>query len=76
MIDIGEIYNVLLGRGSKSVYHLSVNSFYWGRLRWSEFVGQGWVFDPTPKTQDLVSLAEFFGDLVYRFEHQTPHLVG
>ncbi|MGV3528940.1 MAG: hypothetical protein ACO1OO_08600 [Flavisolibacter sp.] len=46
--------------GGNHQWHLIVDSFYFGRLRLTE--GQQWVFDPTPKTEGLESLSEFFGD--------------
>lgn len=50
----------VMGGGGSSVYHLYVNRFYWGRLRYAD----GWCFDPTPKTQGLEVLAEWMGDKV------------
>lgn len=52
------------GAGQTSVFHLmDGKNFYNGRLRWSDFENK-WVFDPTPKTEDLKELADFFGDVV------------
>ncbi|MFT3680713.1 MAG: hypothetical protein QM791_23740 [Ferruginibacter sp.] len=44
------------GAGAK-VWHLMVNKFYWGRLRFTD----RWEFDPA-KHESLKDLAAFFGD--------------
>lgn len=49
------------GEESGSIYHLMVDNFYWGRLR---KISGKWLFDPTPKTGDLVELADYFGSCV------------
>jgi hypothetical protein len=52
------------GAGGNSVFHLMDNkNFYCGRLRYSDFI-KDWVFDPTPKTQELEKQAYYFGDVV------------
>lgn len=53
-----------MGAGTSSTFHLHDDkNFYCGCLRWSDFENE-WVFDPTPKSQDLAELADFFGDIV------------
>ena len=53
-----------MGGGHTSTFHLmDKNNYYLGRLRYSDFTN-GWVFDPTPKTQELKGLADFFGDYI------------
>lgn len=55
-------FGIVMGGGHTSTYHLMDNkNFYLGRLRYSDFIN-GWVFDPSPKNQELKDLAEFFGD--------------
>lgn len=50
------------GAGDSSTWHLMGNDkFYYGALRRHN---DQWVFDPTPKTEDLKDLADFFGDVV------------
>lgn len=45
---------------SQNVWHLQDDgNFYLGRLRQAN---DKWVFDPTPKTEELAEMAEFFGD--------------
>lgn len=51
------------GGGSTAIFHLSVNDFYWGRLRYSD-VTDSWCFDQTPKTKGLEKLADEFGELI------------
>jgi len=52
------------GFGETSPFHLMDDkNFYNGSLRWSHFTKTS-VFDTTPKTKDLVELANFFGDVV------------
>jgi hypothetical protein len=43
---------------SEECWHLMVDNFYWGRLR--NVTGK-WVFDPTPKTEELKDMADYFG---------------
>jgi hypothetical protein len=44
----------------QNVWYLTDNkNFYLGRLRLSR---DQWVFDATPKTQELCDLAEYFGE--------------
>lgn len=52
-----------MGTGNTATYHLYVNAFYWGRLRFNELYGQ-WIFDPTPKTEGLEVLAAWMGHKV------------
>jgi hypothetical protein len=56
----GELSSVM-GAASTTVYHLSVNKFFWGRLR---MANDKWVFDPTPKTSGMEALAEWMGSKV------------
>ena len=52
------------GAGGNSVFHLmDSRNFYSGRLRYSDFI-KDWVFDPTPKTQEVEQQANYFGDVV------------
>ena len=45
---------------AEEMWHLMDDrSFYLGRLRQ---VNDKWVFDATPKTQELTAKAEYFGD--------------
>lgn len=53
-------FDEVQGAGAKT-WHLTIESYYSGRLRHTE---TGWVFDPTPKTQSMAELAEFFGEHV------------
>ena len=54
----------VMGAGSTSMFHLmDERNFYRGRLRFSEY-DNDWVFDPSPKDDDLKQLAGYFGDLV------------
>lgn len=48
------------GISQTNVYHLMVNEFYAGRLRYTD---NWWCFDNTSKT-DFEELAEMFGDVV------------
>lgn len=52
------------GAGETSVYHLMVlqddGQYYWGKLRF-DMNTKKWVFDPTPKTEGLEVLVEYFG---------------
>jgi hypothetical protein len=48
------------GSGDVAIFHLMVDRYYWGRLRFTD----QWVFDATPSTQELVNEAEFFGLVV------------
>ncbi len=46
-----------------NMWHLMDNkNFYLGRLR---FTNDKWVFDATPKTQELTDLADFFGNYLF-----------
>jgi hypothetical protein len=50
------------GAGDTEVWHLHDNkNYYLGRLR---RLNAQWVFDPTPKTESLVEMAQYFGDVV------------
>lgn len=50
------------GAADTSTWHLmGTDKFYYGRLRRTN---DKWVFDPTPKSQDLAELADFFGDII------------
>ena len=54
-------FSQVSGAGDSSVWHLMDDkNYYLGQLRYTN----GWVFDPTPKTNKLVELADFFGDYV------------
>lgn len=50
----------VMGAGGSSVFHLMIDNYYCGRLRYTD----RWVFDPTPKTGSFVELTEYFGDYV------------
>lgn len=54
------ILSRVAGAGDTSTYHLTVNKFYFGRLRKAH---SKWVFDSTPNF-DISHLSEFFGDHV------------
>ena len=41
-------FGKVMGAGSTSMFHLTIDRFYCGRLRYNDFL-QTWVFDPTPK---------------------------
>lgn len=47
------------GAGATSTFHLSINNYYWGRLRQGN---EKWVFDCTPKNPEFAELADFFGE--------------
>ena len=49
-------FSQVSGAGSTAMFHLNVNGFYWGRLRYSDFTN-GWGFDTTPTTEGLEKLA-------------------
>jgi hypothetical protein len=52
-------FSAVHGAG-QNVWHLNDSKcFYLGRLRQAN--GK-WVFDATPKTQELAEMADFFGD--------------
>jgi hypothetical protein len=38
------ILTPVMGAGDATVFHLMVNNYYWGRLRYSECLN-GWLFD-------------------------------
>jgi hypothetical protein len=47
-----------MGAGDTSTFHLMDHeSFYLGRIR---IANNKWVFHPTPKTQELKELEDFF----------------
>jgi len=50
----------VMGAGSSNEFHLMIDNYYCGRLRYSD----RWVFDPTPKTDSFVELTEYFGEYV------------
>lgn len=56
-------FSKVSGSGSTATFHLIVDGFYWGRLRFSE-LNNSWCFDPTPKTKGLEKLADEFGDFI------------
>ncbi len=56
-------FSQVSGAGSTSMFHLTVDRAYWGRLRYSDFTN-GWCFDPTPKNPGMEALADEFGDLI------------
>ena len=49
------------GTGASQTWHLTIDKYYWGRLRRCNKI---WVFDPTPKDEWLAGLANFFGGYV------------
>ena len=49
------------GSGTSKMWHLMVDNFYRGRLR---FTDRGWVSDTTPKNPAMAELSTFFGDHV------------
>lgn len=54
-------FSKVAGAGQTGVWYLSDNNnLYLGRLRYTD----RWVFDPTPKTESLAALADFFGDFI------------
>ena len=55
----GEFSDVM-GAGNTAIFHLSINRFYYGRLRYSQFEG-GWVFDTNAGSVGWEVLAEQFG---------------
>ena len=57
-------FTQVLGAGSTAMFHLTVDGFYFGRLRYSEFAN-GWVFDHTPNTEGLERSANECGDFDY-----------
>lgn len=55
-------FSKVMGAGDTSTFHLMDHqNFYLGRLR---IAHNQWVFDPTPKTQELKELADFFADYI------------
>ena len=58
----GELSKVS-GAGDTGVYHLMVDNYYWGRLRFSSFEKK-WIFDITPKTEGMEVLADWMGKKV------------
>ncbi|MES2648087.1 MAG: hypothetical protein V4717_14515 [Bacteroidota bacterium] len=52
------------GQESSSVFHLMVQSFYYGRLRKTN---ASWVFDPSPGYNSLISYTDYFGKAVEAF---------
>ena len=52
-------FGKVMGAGNTSVFHLTIDRFYSGRLRYNEFL-QKWVFDPTPKDEGWKELADYF----------------
>ena len=49
-------FSEVSGGGAKT-WHLMVDNYYNGRLRHTD---TGWVFDPTPKTESMAELADYF----------------
>lgn len=56
-------FSKVSGAGSTATFHLMVERFYWGRLRFSDF-NNSWCFHPTPKTEGLEKLSNEFGDFI------------
>lgn len=56
-------FSKVSGSGSTATFYLTVDKFYWGRLRLSDF-NNTWCFDPTPKTEGLEKLVDEFSDLI------------
>jgi hypothetical protein len=57
-------FNRVAGAANTSVFHLYDNKkFFLGRLRFSGY-SNGFVFDPTPKSEELKELADYFGDYI------------
>jgi hypothetical protein len=54
-------FDEVQGAGTSKVWYLMIDNYYKGRLRMTD---RGWVFDPTPKTQSMAELANFFGDYI------------
>jgi hypothetical protein len=52
--------------GGTHHYHLMVQGFYWGRLR---FANGEWVFDENPVSMGLEKMADYFGSVVVSY-HQ------
>lgn len=50
----------VMGAGSTVVFHLHINNYYYGRLRYAN----GWVFDTNPRSIGWEILAEYFGHIV------------
>jgi len=60
----GKQYNGILSPvhgGGAHVYHLMINKFYYGRLR---YVKNEWVFDTNDESKGWESLADLFGDAI------------
>lgn len=55
----GEFSDVM-GAGSNCNFHLHINNFYCGRLKYSEFENE-WVFDTNKLSKGWEVLAEHFG---------------
>lgn len=56
-------FSRVAGSGSNAMFHLTVDRYFWGRLRLSEFDNK-WYFDAPPKMEELEQLANEFGDLI------------
>ncbi len=52
-------FSSVYGAGQNTWHLMDNKHFYLGRLRMAR--GE-WVFDPTPKTENLAELANFFGE--------------
>lgn len=64
----GELSQVM-GGGSTSTFHLMINKYYCGRLRYGP---DGWVFDGTPKTMEFETLAGYFGNYIISWVDSDP----
>lgn len=51
------------GAGSTAMFHLTVDGFYYGRLRYSEF-SHNWCFDATPENEGMKKISDEFGDYI------------
>ncbi|GEO08318.1 hypothetical protein [Segetibacter aerophilus] len=66
-IYVGELSHVS-GSGNSTMFHLYINRFYYGRLRYSVFA-DGWVFDTNAGSVGWEVLAEHFGYHVIAWYH-------
>ena len=51
------------GTGETGMFHLSIDNYYYGQLRYSSFIN-GWVFDTNKGSEGWEKLAEYFGYVV------------
>lgn len=58
------------GSGSTSTFHLMINGYYYGRLRYSP---NGWIFDGNAKGDMFAGLAEFFGNYIIAVADSGSH---